>query len=99
MRAYAAAFFIDQLNSVPSIHMRCRMTASFRATAVDIFDLLLNGLACLEQRPDRSNQLRMIFDQPLGAHCEDIELGAADDETEVLKQATDLVLEITLDLD
>jgi hypothetical protein len=26
---YAAAFFIDQLNSVPSTHMRCRMTASF----------------------------------------------------------------------
>jgi hypothetical protein len=30
---YAAAFFVDQLNSVPSIHMRCRMTASLRATA------------------------------------------------------------------
>src|ERR1700676_1634840 len=30
---YETAFFIDQLNSVPSIHMRCRMTASFRATA------------------------------------------------------------------
>src|SRR5262245_47323314 len=67
--------------------------------AVDIFDLLLNGLACLEQRPDRSDQLGTIFDQSLSAHCEDIELGAADDETEVLKQATDLVLEITLDFD
>ena len=67
--------------------------------AVEIFDLLLNGLACLEQRPDRSHQLGTIFDQPLGAHGEDIELGAADDETEVLKQATDLVLEIALDLD
>src|SRR5262245_61372331 len=31
--SYAAAFFVDQLNSVPSIHIRCRMTASFRATA------------------------------------------------------------------
>src|SRR5215472_7841439 len=30
---YAAAFFVDQLNSVPSTHMRCRMTASLRATA------------------------------------------------------------------
>jgi hypothetical protein len=30
---YAAAFFVDQLNSVPSIHMRCRTTASLRATA------------------------------------------------------------------
>ena len=28
-----AAPFDDQLNSVPSIHIRCRMTASFRATA------------------------------------------------------------------
>src|SRR5260221_1356010 len=25
--------FVDQLNSVPSTHMRCRMTASLRATA------------------------------------------------------------------
>src|SRR5208283_147386 len=30
---YAATFLVDQLNSVPSIHMRCRITASFRATA------------------------------------------------------------------
>src|SRR4029450_11230044 len=30
---YAAPFFVDQLNSVPSSHMRCRMTASLRATA------------------------------------------------------------------
>src|SRR5262249_8744225 len=30
---YAAAFLVDQLNSVPSTHMRCRITASLRATA------------------------------------------------------------------
>src|SRR5262249_52548986 len=30
---YAAASLSDQLNSVLSIHMRCRMTASLRATA------------------------------------------------------------------
>ena len=30
---WAAASLVDQLNSVPSIHIRCRMTASFRATA------------------------------------------------------------------
>src|SRR5262249_20680984 len=30
---YTPAFFVDQLHSVPSTHMRCRMTASFRATA------------------------------------------------------------------
>ena len=29
----AGISFVDQLNSVPSIHMRCRMTASLRATA------------------------------------------------------------------
>ena len=27
-------FFVDQLNSVPSIHMRCRMTASLRANGL-----------------------------------------------------------------
>lgn len=30
---YAAAFFVDHSNSIPSIHMRCRITASLRATA------------------------------------------------------------------
>jgi hypothetical protein len=30
---YAVASFADQRKSVPSIHMRCRMTASLRATA------------------------------------------------------------------
>src|SRR5215813_6268849 len=32
-----ADFLVDQLNSVPSIHMRCRMTASLRATATLAF--------------------------------------------------------------
>src|SRR5262249_54105483 len=30
---YASASLFDQVNSVPSIHMRCRITASLRATA------------------------------------------------------------------
>src|SRR5256885_3500331 len=34
---YAATSFFDQLNSVRSIHMRCRMTASLRATATVAF--------------------------------------------------------------
>src|SRR5215475_13057070 len=34
---YAATSFFDQLNSVPSIHMRCRMTANLRATATLAF--------------------------------------------------------------
>jgi len=38
------------------------------------------------------------IDQFLSSHGKDIELGAADDRTEVLKQATGLVLKITLDL-
>jgi hypothetical protein len=54
--------------------------------AVEIFDLPLNGFACLEQRPDRGHELGTIFDQPLGAHGEDIELGTADDETEVFSR-------------
>ena len=39
------------------------------------------------------------FSISASAHGEDIELGAADDETEVLEKAADLVLEITLNLD
>ena len=36
---------------------------------------------------------------PSARTAKTLKLGGADDETEVLKQATDLVLEITLDLD
>jgi hypothetical protein len=56
-------------------------------------------LRALEQRPDRSYQLRTILNQLLGSRGEYIELGAADRKTEVLEQAADLVLEIGLDLD
>src|ERR1700683_102863 len=67
--------------------------------AIEIVDLLLDGLARLQQRPDRGYQFGTIFDQSLGANGEDVELCAADDETEVLEQAADLVLKIALDLD
>src|ERR1700693_4738125 len=75
------------------------MTRQLVDLAIEIGDLLLYGLACLEQWPDRSHQFGTIFDQPFGANGEDIELGAADDETKVLEQAADLVLKIALDLD
>ena len=67
--------------------------------AVKLADLLLDGSARFEQRSDRSYQLRAPLDQLLGSHGEDIELGTADDETEVLEKATDMVLKIALDLD
>src|SRR3954451_17661128 len=60
---------------------------------------MLDGGASFEQRSDRSYQLRATLDQLLGSHGEDIELRTADDETEVLEKAADMVLEITLDLD
>jgi hypothetical protein len=44
-------------------------------------------------------QLGTVLDQCLGPHGEAIELGTADDETEVLEKASDLVLQITFDLD
>ena len=49
--------------------------------------------------PAPVREVAILFDQPLGTHGEDIELGAADDKTEVLKQTADLVLKIALDLD
>ena len=75
------------------------MASQLHNLAVKLADLLLNGLARLEQRSDRSYQLRTARDQLLGSHGEDIELGAADDETEVLKKAANMVLEVALDLD
>src|SRR4029453_2596168 len=78
----------------------CRsISRSFVAVLPMRVGLLLDGLTGLEQRPDHSNQLGTIFDQFLGPHSKDIELGTADHETDVLEKAADLVLEITLDLD
>ena len=75
------------------------ITGQLPNLTVEIVDLLFDSMARLEQRPDRGDQLGTTLNQLLGSHGEDIELGAADDETEVLEQAADLVLEITLDLD
>src|SRR6185369_2303587 len=67
--------------------------------AVKLTDLLPDGIARFEQRSDRSYQLRTALYQLLGSHGKNIELGTADDETEVLQKAANMVLEITLDLD
>src|SRR5262249_53765553 len=75
------------------------MTCQLENLTIEIVRVLLDRLTCLEQRPDHGNQLRTIRDQFLGSHGKDIELGTADHETDVLEQATDLVLEIALDLD
>src|SRR5215471_7225018 len=75
------------------------MTCQLQNLTIETVRPLLDGLTCLEQRPDHSNQLRTIRDQFLGSHGKDIEFGTADHETDVLEQATDLVLEIALDLD
>ena len=75
------------------------MTCQLENLTIKIVSLLLDGLTCLEQRPDHSDQLGTIRDQFLGPHGKDVELGTADHETNVLEQAADLVLKITLDLD
>src|SRR5215813_4038025 len=75
------------------------ITCQLQNLTIEIVGLLLDRLAGLEQRPDHSDQLGTILDQFLGPHGKDIEFSTADHETNVLEQAADLVLEITLDLD
>jgi hypothetical protein len=75
------------------------MASQFHNLAVKLADLLPDGIARFEQRSDRSYQLRMALDQLPGSHGKDIELGTANDETEVLQKAANMVLEIALDLD
>src|SRR5262249_5629058 len=65
---------------------------------VEVANLALVGLARLQQRPNRSDQLRTIFDQLFSSHGEDVELGSANHKTEVFEEATNLVLKIPLDL-
>src|SRR5438105_12774508 len=77
----------------------CIITCQLENLTIEIVSLLLDGLTCLEQRPDHSDHLGTIRDQFLGPHGKDIELGSADHETDVLEQAAHLVLEITLALD
>ena len=74
------------------------MASQLHNLAIKLTDLLLDGIAGFEQRPDRSHQLRTALDQFLGSHGKDIELGSADDEAEILEKAADMVLEIALDL-
>ena len=75
------------------------MASQFHNLAVKLTDLLPDGIARFEQRSDRSYQLRTALDQLLGSHGKDIELGTADDQTEILQKAANMVLEIALDLD
>src|SRR5437773_383164 len=75
------------------------ITCQLQNLTIELVGLLLDGLTWLEQRPDHSDQLGTILDQFLGPHGKDIELGTADHKTEVLEEAADLVLEITLNLD
>src|SRR5258707_7269733 len=53
------------------------ITCQLQNLTIEIVGLLLDGLTCLEQRSDHSDQLRTTFDQFLGPHGKDIELGTA----------------------
>jgi len=53
----------------------CRIiTCQLQNLTIEIVGLLLDGLTCLEQRPDHSDQLGAIRDQFLGPHGKDIDL-------------------------
>src|SRR5262249_35143780 len=62
------------------------MTCQLQNLTSEIVSLLLDGLTCLEQRPDHGNQLGTILDQFLGPHRKDVELGSADYQTDVLSR-------------
>src|SRR5262245_39473547 len=53
------------------------ITCQLQNLTIEIVGLLLDGLTCLEQRPDYSDQLGTILDQFLGPDSKDIELGTA----------------------
>src|SRR6266446_4385940 len=53
------------------------ITCQLENLTIEIVGLLLDGLTCLEQRPNHSHQLGTILDQFLGPHGKDIELGTA----------------------
>ena len=67
--------------------------------AIEVCNLLLDSLACLEQWLDRGGKFWPILDQLRGTYGKHVHLCPADDEAEVLEEPADLVLEIPLDLD
>lgn len=67
--------------------------------AVEVLNLLLDSLSCLEQRRDRSGEFRPALGQLQGAQQKHVHLCPADDEPEILEQPADLVLKIPFDLD
>ena len=75
------------------------MASQFHNLAVKLTNLLLDGIACFQQRSDGSYQFRTALDQLFGSHGKDIELGTADYQAEIFEKATNMVLEIALDLD
>ena len=69
------------------------MASQLQNLTIEISDLLLNGLARLEQRPDRSDQIRAIFNQLSGSRGEDIERGATSRPIRTAPGALDLTNE------
>src|SRR5262245_4948616 len=59
----------DQLNSVPSIHIRCRMMASFRATATRALLRLLRFAMRMPQAL-RADHLATLAQQHIGGYIE-----------------------------
>jgi hypothetical protein len=53
------------------------ITCQLQNLTIEIVSLLLDGLTCLEQRPNHSHQLGAILNQFLGLHGKDIELATA----------------------
>jgi hypothetical protein len=66
--------------------------------AIEVGNLPLDSLACLQQRLDRAGEFWPILGQLRGTHGKHVHLCPADDEPEVLEEPADLVLEISLDL-
>src|SRR6516162_2268630 len=66
---------------------------------VEVRDLPLDRLACLQQRLDSGGKFRPILDQFCSAHGKHIHLCPPNDKPEVLEESTDLVLQIPLNFD
>src|SRR5213082_1239055 len=66
------------------------ITCQLQNLTIEIVDLLLDSLTCLQQRSNHCDQLGTIRDQFLGPHSKDTKLGTADHEADILEQATNL---------
>ena len=76
----------------------CPVARQPHRLAIEIGNLLGDGRAYFQQWPDYGSESRVVLDQLRGTRGKCVHLRPADNKSEVLEKPTDLVLDVSFDL-